>query len=52
MLAIELKQSNRFEPVSNVRKNKAGYAAIRCVLARTDSSFGQKRQFRVVSTRV
>ena len=33
-------------------RNKAGYKAIRCVLARTDSSFGQKRHFRVVSARV
>ena len=34
------------------RFNKAGYTAIRCVLAWTDSSFGQKRHFHVVSTRV
>ena len=32
--------------------NKAGYTAIRCVLARTDSSFGQKLDFGLVSTRV
>ena len=34
------------------RENKAGYTAIRCVLAGTDSSFGQKRHFCMVSTRV
>ena len=32
--------------------NKAGYTAIRCVLAGTDSTFGQKRHFCMVSTRV
>jgi len=32
--------------------NKAGYTAIRCVLAGTDSSFGQKRHFCMVSPRV
>ena len=32
--------------------NKAGYTAIRCVLAGTDSSFGQKRHFCMISTRV
>ena len=32
--------------------NKAGYTAIRGVLAGTDSSFGQKRHFCMVSTRV
>ena len=32
--------------------NKAGYTAIRCVLACTGSSFGQKRHFCMVSTRV
>ena len=34
------------------KKNKAGYTAIRCVLARRGSSFGQKRHFCMVSTRV
>ena len=55
---------SRFKPENVLRgflaifvyiySNKAGYTAIRCVLARTDtdSSFGQKRQFCVVSTRV
>ena len=32
--------------------NKAGYTAIRCVPAGTDSSFGQKRHFCMVSTRL
>ena len=32
--------------------NKAGYTAIRCVLAHTGSSFGQKWRFCMVSTRV
>ena len=33
-------------------ENKVGYTAIRCVLARSDSNFGQKWHFRLVSTRV
>ena len=42
----------RFEKMVSLRKNKAGYTAIRCVLAGTDSGFGQKRHFCIVSTRV
>ena len=34
------------------RRNKAGYTAIRCVLARTDSNFRQKQHICMVSTRV
>ena len=38
--------------LNNHQRNKAGYTAIRCVLAGTDSSFGQERHFCMVSTRV
>ena len=39
-------------PKDILPENKVGYTAIRCVLARTGSSFGKKRHFCMVSTRV
>ena len=48
----KVQQSQVIWILIKIELNKAGYTAIRCVLARTDSVFGQKRHFCMVSTRV